>query len=109
MIGMLADLATTRCRRPETNLILVGDGGMLRPTSAGLSAAVHFLCSSAHERARASTAWPDDPRTAFSRRSDRRRKDRPMTTATAFKTLLGTYPHTRALKDGTVSVPGVDF
>jgi 4,5-dihydroxyphthalate decarboxylase len=32
-----------------------------------------------------------------------------MATTTILQTLLGTYPHTQALKDGTVKVPGIDF
>ena len=32
-----------------------------------------------------------------------------MTTTTVLKTLLGTYPYTKAIKDGTVKVPGVEF
>jgi 4,5-dihydroxyphthalate decarboxylase len=32
-----------------------------------------------------------------------------VTTLTALKTLLGTYPHTKALKDGTIRVPGVEL
>src|SRR5262249_7455009 len=32
-----------------------------------------------------------------------------VTTTTVLKTLLGTYPHTRAIKDGTFKIPGVDL
>lgn len=32
-----------------------------------------------------------------------------MTTTTVLKTLLGTYPHTKAIKDGTVKIPGVEL
>ena len=32
-----------------------------------------------------------------------------MTTTTELKTLLGTYPHTRAIKDGTVTIPGFEL
>jgi len=32
-----------------------------------------------------------------------------VTTTTVLKTLLGTYPHTKALKDGTVTVPGFEL
>ena len=32
-----------------------------------------------------------------------------MTTTTVLKALLGTYPHTKAIKDGTVTIPGVEL
>ena len=32
-----------------------------------------------------------------------------MTSTTVLKTLLGTYPHTKAIKDGTLKVPGVQL
>jgi 4,5-dihydroxyphthalate decarboxylase len=32
-----------------------------------------------------------------------------VTTTTVLKTLLGTYPHTKAIKDGTVTVPGFEL
>ena len=32
-----------------------------------------------------------------------------MTTTTVLKTLLGTYPYTKAIKDGTIKIPGVEL
>jgi ABC-type nitrate/sulfonate/bicarbonate transport system substrate-binding protein len=32
-----------------------------------------------------------------------------VTTTTVLKTLLGTYPHTKAIKDGTIKIPGVEL